>query len=39
VKAGSLDPEALLAALRAGHSYATQGPEIHAGESGEHFMR
>jgi hypothetical protein len=30
VKAGSLDPEALLAALRAGHSYATQGPEIHA---------
>jgi hypothetical protein len=30
VKANSLEPEALLAALRAGHSYATQGPEIHA---------
>jgi hypothetical protein len=30
VKAESLEPEALLAALRAGHSYATQGPEIHA---------
>lgn len=30
VKADSLEPEALLAALRAGHSYATQGPEIHA---------
>jgi hypothetical protein len=30
VKAGSAEPEALLAALRAGHSYATQGPEIHA---------
>nr|WP_294547089.1 CehA/McbA family metallohydrolase [uncultured Rhodopila sp.] len=30
VKADSLEPEALLAALLAGHSYATQGPEIHA---------
>ena len=30
VKAGSLEPEALLAALRAGHAYATQGPDIHA---------
>ena len=30
VPADSLDPEALLAALRAGHSYASQGPEIHA---------
>jgi hypothetical protein len=30
VKADSLEPEALLAALRAGHSYATQGPDIHA---------
>jgi hypothetical protein len=30
VKAESRDPEALLASLRAGHSYATQGPEIHA---------
>jgi hypothetical protein len=30
VKAESLEPEALLAALRAGRSYATQGPEIHA---------
>jgi hypothetical protein len=29
VKAESLEPEALLAALRAGHAYATQGPEIH----------
>jgi hypothetical protein len=30
VKAESLEPEALLAALRAGNSYATQGPDIHA---------
>lgn len=30
VKAELLEPEALLAALRAGHSYATRGPEIHA---------
>jgi hypothetical protein len=30
VKADSLDPESLLAGLRAGHSYASQGPEIHA---------
>ncbi len=30
VKAESLEPEALLAALRAGDAYATQGPEIHA---------
>jgi hypothetical protein len=30
VKAESLEPEALLAALRAGRSYATQGPQIHA---------
>jgi predicted metal-dependent phosphoesterase TrpH len=29
VKAESLDPEALLAALKAGHYYATQGPRIH----------
>lgn len=29
VKAGSLEPGALLAALKAGHCYATQGPEIH----------
>ena len=30
VKADSLEPESLLAALRAGNTYATQGPEIHA---------
>lgn len=30
VKSESLEPEALLAALRDGHTYATQGPEIHA---------
>nr|WP_294504688.1 CehA/McbA family metallohydrolase [uncultured Rhodopila sp.] len=30
VKADSLESEALLAALRDGRSYATQGPEIHA---------
>jgi hypothetical protein len=30
VKAESPEPQALLAALRAGHSYATRGPEIHA---------
>lgn len=29
VKAPSLDPEALLAALKAGRYYSTQGPEIH----------
>ena len=34
VKSESLDPEALLAALKAGHSYASQGPEIHAIEVG-----
>jgi hypothetical protein len=34
VKSESLDPDALLAALKAGHSYATQGPEIHAIEVG-----
>jgi hypothetical protein len=28
VKAGSRDPEALLAALKAGHHYSSQGPEI-----------
>jgi len=30
VRAGSLDPDALLAALKAGHYYASTGPEIHA---------
>jgi hypothetical protein len=30
VKAESLEPDILLASLRAGHAYATQGPEIHA---------
>lgn len=30
VKSESLAPEALVAALRAGHNYSTQGPEIHA---------
>ncbi len=30
VKAESLEPETLVAALKAGHSYATQGPKIHA---------
>jgi len=30
VKAESNEPEDLLASLRAGHSYATQGPENHA---------
>jgi hypothetical protein len=34
VKAEARDPDALLAALKAGHSYATQGPEIHAVEVG-----
>jgi hypothetical protein len=34
VKAESLDPDALLAALKVGHAYATQGPEIHAVEVG-----
>lgn len=29
VKAETLDPDALLAALMAGHYYASQGPEIH----------
>ncbi|MDO8189044.1 CehA/McbA family metallohydrolase [Conexibacter sp. JD483] len=29
VRAESLEPEALVAALRAGHSYASQGPELH----------
>ncbi len=29
VKAQSLDPEALLAALKAGHFYASQGPRLH----------
>jgi len=29
VKAESLDPEALLAALKAGHFYASQGPRLH----------
>ncbi len=30
VKAQSLDPETLLAALKAGHFYASQGPEFHS---------
>ena len=30
VKSESLEPDALLAALRAGNAYATQGPDIHA---------
>ena len=30
VKAASLAPEALVAALKAGHYYSSQGPEIHA---------
>ena len=30
VKSDSLEPESLLAALRNGQSYASQGPEIHA---------
>jgi hypothetical protein len=30
VKSESAEPEALVAALRAGHSYATQGPDLHA---------
>lgn len=30
VKAASRDPGALLAALKAGHHYASQGPQIHA---------
>ncbi len=29
VKAESLDPEALLAALKAGHFYSSQGPRLH----------
>jgi hypothetical protein len=29
VKAASLDPEALLAALKSGHFYASQGPRLH----------
>jgi len=29
VKSESLDPEALLSALKAGHFYASQGPEFH----------
>ena len=29
VKAEALEPEALLAALKAGHFYSSQGPEIH----------
>jgi hypothetical protein len=29
VKAQSLDPEALLAALKAGHFYSSQGPRLH----------
>ncbi|GGP00757.1 CehA/McbA family metallohydrolase [Wenjunlia tyrosinilytica] len=29
VRAASLDPEALLAALKAGHYYASTGPELH----------
>jgi predicted metal-dependent phosphoesterase TrpH len=32
VKAEANEPEALLAALKAGHLYASQGPEIHAAE-------
>lgn len=30
VRAESLDPAALLTALKAGHYYASTGPEIHA---------
>jgi hypothetical protein len=30
VKAETLEPEAIVAALKAGRSYASQGPEIHA---------
>ena len=30
VKAGSLDPDALLAGLKQGHYYSSQGPELHA---------
>ena len=30
VRADSLTPEALLTALKAGHYYASEGPEIHA---------
>jgi hypothetical protein len=29
VRAAALDPDALLAALKAGHYYSSQGPEIH----------
>ncbi len=29
IRAASLDPDALLAALHAGHFYSSQGPEIH----------
>ncbi len=32
VKAEANEPEALLAALKAGHFYASQGPELHAAE-------
>jgi hypothetical protein len=39
VKAESLDPECLLAALKAGHAYPTQGPEIHAIEVGASDVR
>jgi len=41
VKAGANTPEALLAALKAGHYYASQGPEIHdiAVEDGELAVR
>jgi hypothetical protein len=34
VKAAALEPEALVAALKAGRYYSTQGPEIHALEIG-----
>ena len=35
VKSPSLDPEALVNALKAGHSYSSQGPEIHAIDVGQ----
>lgn len=39
VRAERLDPDALLAALKAGHYYSSQGPEIHTIEvTGDHLF-
>ena len=35
MRSAALEPEAILAALKAGHYYSSQGPEIHAVEVGE----